>query len=307
MSYTITPIVSTQFIGNSLSSVNISYENLELWTNNINFSTTNYFKPLVNFYLYYGDFWKQTINYAFSINAPARLSSFKTTVQSNSSQWVKSITYFYPEVFRFDPLTINNYITSATNWFKNKFPIFDPSIQVFPLPQNSPNFVEGTKATIYFLSYDVNVKVDQNITQTKSTVCSTQDRSGTVYCNIVWNNNVACYGNGNICPRYNGTYAKTFSISCNYENNLKSITRNGIVNIDREFIDRSEKSDLGAIILQVKNCEWQFVKLLSDVSGPPIEVTPTPTPTPTAEPDGLVLFDDTPILIFGGDRMDYFR
>jgi hypothetical protein len=262
MSYTIIPTVSTQFIGNSLSSINISYKSLEFWTNNINFSTTNYFEPLVNFYLYYGDFWKQTINYAISIDAPARLSSFKTNVQSNSSQWLKSITYFYPEVFRYDALTINNYITSAINWFTNKFPIFNPNIQVFPLPQNSPNFVEGTKATLHFLSYDINVKVDQNVTHTNSTVCSTQDRSGTAYCNIVWNNNVSCYGSGNICPRYNGTYAKTFTVICNYENNLKSVTRNGIVNIDREFIDRSERPDLGTIVLQVKNCEWQFVKLL---------------------------------------------
>lgn len=308
MSYKITPTLSTHFIGNSLSSVNISYKNLELWTNNIAFSTTNYFNPLLNFYSYYGDFWKNSIDYAFSIDAPARLSSFRTTVQSNSSSWIKSITYFYPEVFRFDPLTINNYITSATNWFKNKFPIYDPSLSFPETKKISPNFVEGTKATIYFITYDINVKINQTSQYIKTANCSTRDRSATINCNIIWKNNVSCYGSGNICPRFNGSYAKTYSATCNYENGTKSIVRKGIVNIDREFIDRSEKPDFGAIVLQVVNCQWQFVKLLSDLSGPPIEITPPPSPPPTEEPDGLVLLvDGNPINVFGGDRMDYFR
>ena len=136
----------------------------------------------------------------------------------------------------------------------------------------SPNFVEGTKATIYFITYDINVKINQTSQYIKTANCSTRDRSATINCNIIWKNNVSCYGSGNICPRFNGSYAKTYSATCNYENGTKSIVRKGIVNIDREFIDRSEKPDFGAIVLQVVNCQWQFVKLLSDLGGPAIEM-----------------------------------
>lgn len=257
MSYTIIPILSSDFIGNSLSSTNTTYNNLELWTNNITFSAINYFQPLVNFYTFYRDFWKSSIGYATTLDAPRRLSSFRTTVQENSAKWVKPITIFYPNLVEYDTSTINGFIDDATNWFINKYPIFN-------INSNVPNFVENTNAIVYFIAYNLETKAQSVVTTPKPVNCSTDDRSAQLGCQIVFRNNITCYGRP-VCPRFNGTYYSQFTISCRYENNLKTITRGGEFTIDREFIDRSENNSLGAIVLQVKNCEWQFVKFLSNL------------------------------------------
>jgi hypothetical protein len=270
MSYNITPILSSSFIGNSVSSINITYDNIELWTNDISFSAVNYFQPLVNFYNFYKDFWKATIGYATTIDAPNRLSSFKTTVQENSAKWIKPITVFYPNLVEYDASTISDYVDDAIVWFKQAFPIFDNS-DVFTFDNFSqqsisgnPNFAEGTKAIIYFITYKLDTKADSVVTTVKDVNCSTDDRSARLGCQIVFRDNVTCYGR-RVCPPFNGTYFNNFSILCRYENNLKTVTRGADFTIDREFVDRNENDDLGAVLMEVKNCEWQFVKFLSNL------------------------------------------
>lgn len=257
MSYNIAPILPSQFIGNSLSSINLTYSNLELWTNDITFSAVNYFQPLVNFYSFYKDFWKSTIGYATTLDAPSRLSSFKTTVQENSAKWIKPITIFYPNLVEYDISTINSFVDDAINWFENKYPIFNVNSTI-------PNFVEGSDAIIYFIAYNLDVKARSAVTTPINVNCSTDDRSARLGCRIVFKDNITCYGR-RVCPVFNGTYFNTFSILCRYENNLKNVTRGAEFTIDREFVDRSENNNLGAILLRVKNCEWQFVKFLSNL------------------------------------------
>ena len=51
MSYTFNKLISSNYIGNSLSTVNLNYNNLDLWTSNIILSSEKYYEPLKDFYL----------------------------------------------------------------------------------------------------------------------------------------------------------------------------------------------------------------------------------------------------------------
>jgi len=260
MNYEFTDIKNVDYIGNSLSAINTNYKVLEYWTNNIILSSNNYFQPLLTFYTYFGDFWKSTINYAFSINAPARLSSFRTTVETNSAFWVKPISFFYPTVRPYNVGTLNANLDTSLNWFKTKFPVLSG------VSTNKPRYAENTRAFLYCLFYNETVSVNETPTVIASRNCSTQDRSAIVDCYIIYLNNVACYSTW-ICPSYSWrgggpTCKRTFSISCNYENNQKSIVRSGIANINNYFKDRSEYDHIYCLQLIVKNCDWTLEKIL---------------------------------------------
>lgn len=258
MNYNFTTISQDDFIGNSLSSVNLNYNVLEYWTNNISFSSNNLYKPLLNFYNFYGDFWKDTINYANSINATSRLSSFQTNVETNSAKWIKPLTFFYPFINQYSANSLNSNLNQAVSWFKLQYPVLSNT-------NTKPNFAENTRAFLYCLFFEESVEINEKPTITGGNAtknCRTQDKSGVVTCVVVWLNNVSCYSSW-ICPNYNGRRCNsTFTANCSYENGQKTINRSIIANFDNYFKDRSEHDHVYCLQLVVKNCDWVLEKIL---------------------------------------------
>lgn len=248
---------ATDNIGNTLSTINLNYSNLETWTNSILLSSKKYYEPLVNFYLFYGDFWKDSIDFAYSIDAPNRLSSFYTNVEVNSSLWVDPMIFFYPQILPENQKN-NTTITNVQNWINEKFPVTTTN-------QTKPNYLEDTTAVIYVMFYSDNLRVPQEtVVRTQNVGCNTNDVSVTVRCKSYWGGaNVSCGASGNVCAAISpSSCTNTKTAKCLYENNQPSITRTGTANINIFFNDRSETNDFYAIKLIVKNCAWQFEKLL---------------------------------------------
>jgi hypothetical protein len=258
MNYEFTTITQNDFIGNSLSSVNLNYKTLEYWTNNITFSSNKLYDPLLNFYNFYGDFWKNAINYADSINAITRLSSFQTNVETNSAKWIKPITFFYPFINQYNTNTLNSNLNQAVSWFRLQYPVLSNT-------NTKPNFAENTRAFLYCLFFEETVKINEKPTITGGNAtknCRTANKSGVVTCYVVWNNNVRCYST-DICPNYNGRACNsTFTASCLYENGTKSVDRSIIANLDNYFKDRSEHDHIYCLQLVVKNCDWTLESIL---------------------------------------------
>lgn len=255
MNYEFTTISQDDFIGNSLSAVNLNYKKLEYWTNNISFSSNNLYKPLLNFYNFYGNFWKNAINYANSINAIARLSSFQTSVETNSAKWIKPITFFYPFINQYNTNTLNSNLNQAVSWFRLQYP-------VLPNANTKPNFVENTRAFLYCLFFEEAVEINERPTITSTRNCRTQNKSGVVSCIVVWLNNVSCYSSW-ICPNYNGrTCNSTFTANCKYENNTQNVNRSIVANFNNYFKDRSEHEHVYCLQLVVKDCDWVLEKIL---------------------------------------------
>ena len=261
MSYNFKNIEGSETIGNSLSTVNSNYKNLELWTNNIIFSSVNYFKPLLNFYLFYGDFWKQTINYAYSLDAPRRLSAFQTTVETNSATWIKPITFTYPTIQLFNPATLNSNLNTALTWFRTNFPV---------LPQQSnarPFYAENTRAFLYCIFYEEIVRINASPTLTRTRNCRTENRTAIANCHVIWQDNVSCYG-ARVCPQYSWragrapTCRRAYTANCSYENGQRAIDRSLIVNINNFFRDRFEHQKIYCLQLRVQNCQWVIEKIL---------------------------------------------
>lgn len=250
-------IPSTDFIGNTLSSMNLNYSNMEYWTNSIITSSQKFYEPLVNFYLFYGDFWKDSINFAYSIDAPNRLSSFYTNVETNSSLWIDPFVFFYPQINLSNTLNKQNSVTNVVNWMNEKFPVLTSN-------NSNPNYIEKTVAIVYVMFYTENTRVPRETVVIEQQVpCSTNDVTVTVTCRQYYSGNVSCGASSNVCGEISPRVcSNTKTATCNFENNLKSITRKGIANIDIFFNDRSEDSLIQTIKLVVKNCTWQFEKLL---------------------------------------------
>lgn len=259
MNYTFTTINANEAIGNSLSATNANYSTLEFWTNNIMASSVQYFSPLLNFYLFYGDFWKTTINYAYSLNAPQRLSSFQTNVETNSAKWITPITFFYPTIPLFSASTLNTQLNTAVDWFRNRFPIF---IGTNPRPQ----YAENTTAYLYCMFYREQLKVNQNVVEQQSRPCRTENRTAVANCHVIWQNNVTCYGRS-VCLPHNSTPTRptcrrNYTANCSYENGSQSISRFARANINNLFNDRFEHERIYCLVLKVKNCQWSWENTL---------------------------------------------
>lgn len=253
--YTFEKIKNIDYIGNSLEKINTNYENLDDWTSNILLSSEKYFDPLKNFYLNFGDFWKESINYSNEIEAIPRLTSFETTVLENTAKWINPMIFYYPILTSLEAENIQNLKQNAIEWINDKFPAEE---------NGSAIFVQNTVAYIYCFLYNEELRIDTTYTKISSTNCKTNDSSSTVNCWIHYLNIIGCYGDRNVCANFSRTKAthpnnptceNIFSVKCEYENGGKEVEREGIVNINSYFSDRYE-SEFYVIKMIVDECKW---------------------------------------------------
>lgn len=263
MSYTFTTILTSDSIGDSVSSINNNYSNLDQWTSSIQFSATNYWIPLMNFYNQVAPALLKTISTAS--NASTNWNNTLTTVRSNSAKWIDPLIIVYPNTVQVDATTNNlssSDITNITNWFNTNFPVIDNNgntlyVQnqkgyVYVIKQYiSQNFAQPLSGT-YDPTTTPNVSkltTTGNCITTNAHVCGscTTNYQGYVYCS---NGNFVCDGNSVQCTQcndvkciYNQTNSSTYPISIQ-----------ALLNIN--FKNVSEATNISCLTYQVENCEW---------------------------------------------------
>lgn len=257
-------LLPDDYIGNSLSSMNISYDKLESWTNNIILSSERRFQPLVDFYDYYRDFWKSSVNFSIAINAIDRLTDLNTLITTNSAKFVKPITIIYPDLFEYNNITYENHKNTVIDWFKTKYPVSTNSNVFFP---------EKSIAYVYMMFYNEQVKVNKTLADNNRTIiqsvstCTTNNVATTISCLITYKSAngklISCVDyepqiSSNVCKSNSQPCTNNISVTCAYDNNSHAETRIGRLNIDEYFKDRSENDKTYIIKMIVENCEWIF-------------------------------------------------
>lgn len=256
-------ILPNDCIGNSLSTMNLNFDTLENWTNSILLSSKVLFQPLVDFYNFYGDFWKSSINFSIDINAIDRLTEFNTQVTTNSAKFIKPIVIIYPDIFEYNAILIDNYKNTVSSWFKTNYPVVDSN-------NSETLFVENTVAFVYMMFYSEVVKVNNTlagnnrITLGKAITCSTNDVSTTISCRVTYKPSggaVSCVDYepqimSDVCRGNSTSCTETKTAQCFMENGKKSSVRTGNLNVDQYFKDRSEYEKMYILKMVVKNCEW---------------------------------------------------
>ena len=118
MSYNFYNILPTEVIGNSLSSINLNYSNINDWINNVQTNYENKIKPLMDFYNTYINDMRDVISLVNTTSSS--WNDFKTTVQNNSSFWIQPMSIIYPKILK-DPF-VDSYLTEITSWVNENYP-----------------------------------------------------------------------------------------------------------------------------------------------------------------------------------------
>ena len=246
MNYTFYQLLSTDSIGDNLSSVNINYENLDEWTTSIQFSATNYWQPLVNFYENIISKWNTNVSYL--TNNKLNWDKMVSTVQVNSSKWLTPLVLMYPNV-----LSSSN-ISEITNWIN----INSPCIS------SNTIYIENQKAYVYALS-STTITSDLKVYSSNSGLCKTTPTvkicatcktnfSGTAQCS---NGDVVCDGGFTTCNECS-------NVSCKYpQSNASTYTPSIEAYLTINYKDISEAQNILCLNYVVSACEWVFVKSIN--------------------------------------------
>jgi hypothetical protein len=114
--YTVSPILSTLNIGDSLPFINANYLSLDLWTYNIELSAKKYWRPLVDLFLNKSDEWDKSITIAQQNSA--MWIDMSTVVEQNSAKWIEPLTIYYPGIFT-QGSSIKDIVTTVNTWPNN--------------------------------------------------------------------------------------------------------------------------------------------------------------------------------------------
>lgn len=217
-------IDKNETIGDSLSSINLNFLNLEKETLSISYSAQNYWNKVYEYYVTFGSYIKEiTTLYQ---NVSAQLSNNATLVERNSAAWIKPITIFYPSIF--DTQKTNTEIQDILlKWVKNNFPVF-PTDQVLYTNLNTgnvefiknknPAYVENQKLIVYTYTWFSTPEVLDIQNLSDYTTCSTQDAEAYLECSSRWYGGTYC-GTNTWVPCDSQTEFvcyKPFKLSCNF-------------------------------------------------------------------------------------------
>jgi hypothetical protein len=246
-------------IGDSLSSINLNYLNLEVSTLNIQASSDSLWTPMFNYFLTYGDFLKETSTIAMQYSAV--ISQATTQIQSNSASWCKPISIFYPSIFPASS-AVNDISNVLTSWINTYFPITLSGT-------NIPNYIENQIAVIYSHTWQLGSYLDETQIIQDQTICSTQPKSTCATCTDY-------YSGGEWCGTDTWTtcsgvvqYTSCGTADCGYSSPpFEPITHQTAygkikASVEFKFQDRNECSPILAFVFRINNCEWVFDKFLT--------------------------------------------
>jgi hypothetical protein len=253
MNYSFTPVLLSDSIGDSRSTMNANYSAIDAWTTNIQLSAQNYWIPLMNYYNSVKSNLQNNINNGNLFKS--NWDSMTTTVKTNSSRWIEPLILFYPEKIKLKDLNgdqiTNNKFQEINLWLSQKFSIIDEhsntlyvdnqKAYVYLIKEKNQNAIHSVKRLLQSAScYTTN--------QTQCVQCTTS-LVGYVYCS---NGNVNCSGSVS-CPHCE-------TVPCYYlqTNNYKYDPKiEAWINLF--YKDLAESTDISCLKYVVKNCNWNFL------------------------------------------------
>jgi len=283
MNYTYTKILTSETIGDSLSSVNQNYFSLEKQTLNLKLTSDAMWTPMLNYYVQFGDTIKDAIK---TINSVApNIFSATTLVQNNSAGWVKPISVFYPTIFwiEISPKTILNTVSA---WVQQNFPVIpDPSFvlnentgAVETIISSKPTYVENQELIVYTHMYNIKDTISETRVLTDSTTCKTHSEIICATCRTCWYGGTYCgYNTWNDCGGNCSDCSQCKQLECFYAappyipgarigtatdyDSYATGKISAAVNIN--FQNVSESPVLNSFLFTVKDCNWIFQKSLA--------------------------------------------
>lgn len=254
MSYTITTILSTDTIGDSLVNVNDNYYNLDQWLTSIQLSATNYWIPLRNFYKNISTELKS--NNIRGESNKSKWDSLATTVETNSAKWLEPVVVIYPNIVTPNQVNDDNTLTvvcynQVTEWFNENF---DPAKNI----NESPLYVQGQKAIVYVIKQELSPALNiVNLLQNSGS-CTTVDTSVCVYCENSYAGYVNCSNGDFSCGGTTGC-TQCVGVPCTYP---QTGTRNysptiqAYLNINWNEIH--ESTNISCLNFEIQDCQWVY-------------------------------------------------
>jgi hypothetical protein len=251
MNTTFTAITGTEYIGNTLESINLNLKTVDTYTFYLNQSSANIFNPLREFYLDRKDSYKSMIR-TVQDNA-YKWRDLTSVVSTNSSRWIKPLVYFHPTI-----MEDSGYV-APINSFKLKYPV--------TLQDGKPFFVENQKAIVYYFVRGYGQEIQEHVvTKSDSITCQTQDITMTLWCtNLTQRDEIECANPANKgtthmvnCLSVMGyTCPSIHTLECSYREGGKTSKRWAEARINGYFKDLYEKELIG-VLMEVVDCAWVF-------------------------------------------------
>jgi len=259
---TLTNILSTDFISNSINNINANYATIHLALSGIEGQYGRIFSPILN---YCNKYVKDIQNsYNLYMSNSGRYNDFITTVNTNSAKWLQPFTIFYPNLIK-SPYTDDD-VNVINEWIRKYFPIKNSD--------DTLNYVEGQKFVVNFYTYTYGEPFNiidqpysyQNCSTANATIylhCRTVITGGTIVCSqgsYNCNTTINCYPSQNVKCWYTSPYLRTDGTQIS--NNDPLSTRQSVIgkiqaNIIMNFTDRKEDS-LNSILFTVSDCDWVY-------------------------------------------------
>jgi len=202
-------IQPTSSIGDSLSSINLNYETLDLLTKEVTQRANDYWTPVVNYYKDFKNTLKQitTISQTYS----STLLNVCTIVETNSAGWLKPITIFFPSIFNID-ISKSDIVNSLQTWASNYFPEITIKNGI---PIN--NYVENQKLIVYAHRWAYGTYVNENQLLTDYTLCTTANKTITITCKNFYTGYVYCSNGDFDCKGSSATCSQSKNVTCFYD------------------------------------------------------------------------------------------
>jgi hypothetical protein len=255
MTNTIFQITTSNSIGNTLSSINQNYENLDVILTNIQTSAINYWIPMALLYEAKKEEWK-TAAREIKVSYPT-WSETTTIFEENSSKWLTPIIAWYPCIFEYNLIEQNPAESQERilNWINLNYPMFSNS--------GKPNYIENQQLIVYSLNYSQDIPTKETLELMDGTECTTSDQKICAHCS-------KCYHGGGVNCN-NGAFrcggctncSKCENIDCYFDNGLTNKTSQIAASITIEYQNKYEKPEMNAFIFKVNSCEWTFVEILA--------------------------------------------
>jgi hypothetical protein len=217
--YTIKP---QDTIGNSLSSININYSNLELDTFIIQASADKYWTPMLEYYLNFNKFLKETTS--ICQRNSAILINTATLVENNSAGWIKPITIFYPSLFP-SSYPADSIVESISAWLESYFPVINPTTFVIDettgntitIPPKKTNYVENQMAIVYAHTWKYGTSISENQFILDHTLCTTANKTICTQCTDRYYGYVYCSNGDFNCTGQSFSCQKCGTLNCFYK------------------------------------------------------------------------------------------
>lgn len=255
MSYSIKTISKYEAIGNSLSSINNNYENLDMWISQIQLSAINLWSPVRDFYKNKNvEFKANVTNSSANKN---KWDDLTNIVQINSAKWIEPLVLFYPNVIETNQITENNTISvdgynKITNWFNTYFPVISTS----PLPL----YVQNQKAYVYVLKREYGVKTQRVDTLQAPFNCKTAAVNVCLQCKNTYQGYIHCSNGDFNCDGQSVTCQQCSLHPCWYDQTgYEDYTTYMQAFLNISYQDTREQTNITCINYEVQGCNWVYI------------------------------------------------